>query len=262
MAFLITVNESNASRRCVPIWLVGSNGTTPATGESGSTFHFSIGGFHYGSGGSLSVVSGAAGEYVCAFKASILSIVGPGTVYYQSGSAIASSTPFQVTPIDSYDSMRLGLFALPNAAAEAAGGLITRGAGTGQLNISSGSVGLQAVTHSGVTISGIQSIQSGTYSGVTFGVNAIAPNSYSGVTLDGVAFLSAAGARSVASSLLSTNLGNSRLFQDGWRMLRNRVLISGSTGTVYQEDDSTSAWTFSITTSANASPIIGFDPAG
>jgi hypothetical protein len=40
----------------------------------------------------------------------------------------------QVVPFDPYDAMRAGLTALPNAAAEAAGGLYTRGAGAGQIN--------------------------------------------------------------------------------------------------------------------------------
>lgn len=39
-----------------------------------------------------------------------------------------------LTAIDLYDTVRAGMTALPNAAAEAAGGLYTRGAGAGQLN--------------------------------------------------------------------------------------------------------------------------------
>ena len=42
--------------------------------------------------------------------------------------------------LDPYDAVRGGLTALPNAAAEASGGLITRGTGTGQLSVSSGAV--------------------------------------------------------------------------------------------------------------------------
>lgn len=46
----------------------------------------------------------------------------------------------EIVDIDIYDSVRLGLTALPNAAAEASGGLITRGTGTGQLSVTSGAV--------------------------------------------------------------------------------------------------------------------------
>lgn len=44
----------------------------------------------------------------------------------------------QLVNVDVNDSVRAGLTALPNAAAEAAGGLITRGTGTGQLAVASG----------------------------------------------------------------------------------------------------------------------------
>lgn len=62
--------------------------------------------------------------------------------------------------VDPYDSVRAGLSALPNAAAEASGGLITRGTGTGQLSVASGralsdvdTIKTQAVTcAAGVTV--------------------------------------------------------------------------------------------------------------
>lgn len=47
---------------------------------------------------------------------------------------------YDLVGYDPGDAVRLGLSALPNAAAEAAGGLITRGTGTGQLSVTSGAV--------------------------------------------------------------------------------------------------------------------------
>ena len=180
---LLKLNESNASLRVVPLpsLLSASAATTPATNESGRTFTFSIGGVYYGSGGSLSAVSAACGMYTCNFSASKISVTGPGAVYYggagSSDTCLAVSAPFMVVPIDSYDSMRLGLFALPNAAAEASGGLITHGTGTGQLHTSSGSVGLKAGTHSEVTIQGVTRVNSG----VTLNAN-----THSGATIQGL----------------------------------------------------------------------------
>src|SRR5690349_17928463 len=78
----LVLNQSSASLRCVPIWLVGSDGTSPATGESNSTFFFYLGGVDYGSGGSLSATSAGAGHYSCNFSASKLSVTGQGAVYY------------------------------------------------------------------------------------------------------------------------------------------------------------------------------------
>ncbi len=45
------------------------------------------------------------------------------------------------------------------------------------------------------------------------------------------------------------------------RFLRNKWSVSGATLTVTKEDDSTSAWTGTVTTDAAAEPVIGNDPA-
>ena len=46
------------------------------------------------------------------------------------------------------------------------------------------------------------------------------------------------------------------------RFLRNKWSISGTTLTVTKEDDSTSAWTGTVTSDASADPITGNDPTG
>lgn len=60
------------------------------------------------------------------------------------------------------------------------------------------------------------------------------------------------------NSLLSYNMGNTRYFQEMFMAVRNKVDASSSVGTVYKTDDSTSAWTFSVTTAANG--IVSVDP--
>lgn len=45
------------------------------------------------------------------------------------------------------------------------------------------------------------------------------------------------------------------------RFLRNKWTISGGTLTVYEEDDTTSAWTSALTTNAAADPVTTSDPA-
>lgn len=136
-------------------------------------------------------------------------------------------------------------------------------------------VTLNADTHSGATIQGLSNyanisnvtLHAGTHSSVTIqGVTrlnsnvTLNANTHSGATVEAVQFISTAGERSLASSYLSTNLGNSRLIQEAYFALRNRVQISGSTGTVFRTDDSTSAWTFSATTADF--PLSGLDPGG
>jgi hypothetical protein len=276
MSIDILVNESAASRRCVPIMCFQSNGTSAATNESGRTFTFAIGGAFYGSGGSLSAVSGIDGAYMACFSASKVSVLGPGMVMYSSGTALPWSTPFRVVPFDSYDSMRLGLFALPNAAAEASGGLITHGTGTGQLHTSSGSVGLKAISYSGVTVQGVSNyanisdvtLHAGTHSGATIqGLSnyanisnvTLAAGTHSGATISGVQ-----DTLSIADGLLGRNIAGGstggRTVSQALYPLRNRVLIESSVGTVYQVNDTTSSWTFSP--SLGTAPLSGIDPTG
>ena len=61
----------------------------------------------------------------------------------------------QLVAYDPFDTVRLGLTALPNAAAEAAGGLYTRGSGAGQINQSNnGQVDANAARTGGTTNTG------------------------------------------------------------------------------------------------------------
>jgi hypothetical protein len=45
------------------------------------------------------------------------------------------------------------------------------------------------------------------------------------------------------------------------RYLRNKVDISGSTMTVYQEDDTSAAWNSALTTTAGLNPVTSSDPS-
>jgi hypothetical protein len=218
MSIKILLNESAASRRCVPIQLIrSSDGTSAATNESGRTFFFSIGAINYGSGGSLSVVSADMGLYSCNFSASKVSVLGQGMVYYglpnSSGTALPMSVPIEIVAYDPFDAVRLGLTALPNAVAEAAGGLITSGTGTGQLSVSAGSVGLKAQTHSASTIGGIGNyanisnvtLHAGTHSSVTIqGVTRV----NSAVTLNADTHSGATIAGIVAGGLLNASIAD------------------------------------------------------
>lgn len=138
-------------------------------------------------------------------------------------------------------------------------------------------VTLHAGTHSAATVQGVSNyanisnvtLHAGTHSAATIqGVSNYAnisnvtlhAGTHSGVTIDGVLFVGVAGERSMASSLLSSPMGNNRIMQEYLWPLRNRVQISGSTGTVFKPDDSTSAWTFSVTTADF--PLSGIDPGG
>src|SRR3972149_1142569 len=287
-------SEGSASLRRVPVWLVGSDGTSPATGEAGGQpqicFHARGTGVENTSG-TLSLVSANAGLYHVELNASQVSALGVFSINYRSANAIAQTVFGKVVNYDSGDSTRLGLFALPNAAADASGGLPLKGtthsnftvriegvsysgATVGAGNIAPGTysavsvslrdggigtatyqagtysnltvaglnnyanisnVPLHAGTHSNVTIQGVTRVNSAVtpadalYSAVTVRIEGV---SYSGATIDGVRMIATAGERSIASSWMSTNLGQNRYAQEALFVLRNRVPISGSTMTV------------------------------
>lgn len=278
----LVLNQSSASLRCVPLWLVGSDGTSPATGESNSTFFFYLGGVDYGSGGSLSAVSAGAGHYSCNFSASKLSVVGQGAAYYRSANALPASTPIEIVRVDSMNSQDLGLagFSVVTLAPGTHSNVTIKGI-QNYANISS--VTLNVGTHSGATIDGVNRVNSSVtiadanysavtvrlspqaYSGLTVGVSAIAAGTYSGVTVE-VSNIGRSSMQSQADRFLLRGLATGtdvgRTVQDSLRPLRNRVQVAGSIMTVYTEDDATSAWTSSIATSSVAAPITGFDPAG
>ena len=280
----INTSEGSASLRRVPIWLVGSDGTTPPSTQAGGQPQINWlarGTATVNTAATLSAVSVNAGEYYVELSASEVSCPGVAAIHYRSAAAIPNSTFFKCVRYDSNDSMRLGLFALPNAAAEAAGGIVTRGTGTGQLNVSSGSVGILAATHSGVTIDGVNRINSSVtpanalysaltvridpqnYSGLSVGAANFAPGNWSGVSFSLVSEAAQASADAFLGRSLAQNADGGRTVQDALRPLRNRVDITGgSIGTTYTEDDSTSAWTFSVTTTTDASVINSINPAG
>ena len=301
---VINSSEASASLRRIPMWLVGSDGTTPASAGGGQPQinWLARGTATVNTAATLSLVSANAGEHYVELSASEVSAVGIAAIHYRAPAVLPNSTYFQIARYDSNDSMRLGLFALPNAAAEAAGGLITRGTGTGQLSPSAGSVGLIAQVHSGATVAGLTSgvtlyadthsgatIQGVTrvnssvtianalysavtvrvdpqeYSGLTVGVSNIALATYSGVTVE-VSNIAQSVRSQIADDLLLRDIASGaaggRSVQQALYALRNRVDIDGSTMTVYTADDASSSWTASVSTTADTGNISGVNPGG
>ena len=281
----INTSEASASLRRVPIWLVGSDGTTPPSTQAGGQPQINWlprGATTVNTAATLSLVSVNAGEYYVELSASEVSCPGAAAIHYRSAAAIPNSTYFKCVKFDSNDSMRFGLFALPNAAAAASGGLITVGTGTGQLNVSAGSVGLLAATHSGVTIQGVTRVNSNVtpadalysaitvrvdpqnYSGLTVGVGNLAPGSYSGVSFEVTNLLQSVRSQIADDFLLrdiASGAHGGRSVQEALYVLRNRVEIDGSTMTVYTADDVSSGWTASVSTTADV-VVTGINPGG
>lgn len=138
-------------------------------------------------------------------------------------------------------------------------------------------VTLAAGTYSDVTIGGVTRVNSNVtiadadYSGVTvrasnitIATGGIVAASFGAGAIDAVALATDA-TEEMADTLLGRNIagGSSggRTVTTALYPLRNRVAIDGSIGTVYQVNDTTSAWTFSVATvSANSGFINQVDP--
>lgn len=112
-------------------------------------------------------------------------------------------------------------------------------------------------------------------SGVAVETGGIASTSFAAGAIDAAAIaadaigaseLAATAAQEVADEVLSRNLvggasNGARNVRNALRALRNRVTESGGTLTVYEEDDSTTAWTATVTRTASTDPITSVDPA-
>jgi len=82
--------------------------------------------------------------------------------------------------------------------------------------------------------------------------------------IDSEALADSAG-EDIADRILGRNIAggssSGRIVKDALRFLRNRFVVSAGTLTVYAEDDTTTAWTATVTGDAAATPIVESNPA-
>lgn len=147
--FLYQQSEGTAAQRRVFLHLVdATDGITPETGEAAGQPQLSKNGAAFGST-TATLTAVANGLYYVELTGTELDTVGMIAVRYKSANTAEAQVLCQVIPWDPYDTVRIGLTALPNAAAEAAGGLYTRGSGAGQVNQNAnGQVDTRTVTMS------------------------------------------------------------------------------------------------------------------
>ena len=83
----------------------------------------------------------------------VIDTAGMVTMYLRGATNMAPVVlELEVVAVDIYDTIRLGLTALPNTACTTNASLITSGTGTAQLSVASGLVTLAGVTHTGAVI--------------------------------------------------------------------------------------------------------------
>lgn len=142
----------------------GATGTPTALTLATQT----VGGAH--SDGGFVAVDGTncPGQYRLDLSDTIVATAGMVTLYLRGAANMAPCTvEIEVVSVNKFDSVRMGLTALPNAAAEAAGGLYTRGTGAGQIaqsnngQIDTDVKRLGGTTQTGADVGGI--VSSGTH---------------------------------------------------------------------------------------------------
>lgn len=117
-------------------------------------------------------------------------------------------------------------------------------------------VNLSATT---VGVIGTGGIAAGSFAAGAIDASAIAANAITNSEL------AQSAAQEIADEVLNRDIagggsGGARIVRDALRALRNRRAISAGTLTVYQEDDTASAWTAAVTTTAG-DPTSQIDPA-
>jgi len=150
------------------------------------------------------------------------------------------SEEVQLVAVDLQDGVRLGLTALPNAAAEAAGGLYTRGSGAGQINQpANGIVDANVVRNAGTAItaaSGVQEVKVQSIANDALTAAAIAADAIGSSELAATAASEIAGA---VRTELTTELGrvdvavssrSSHSVADIWNALVSGITTANSIG--------------------------------
>lgn len=99
--------------------------------------------------------------------------------------------------------------------------------------------------------------------GYSIGSGGIANTAFAAGAIDSAALAASAG-QEIADEMLNRDIagggsGGARIVRDAFRALRNRVRINSGTLEVYQENDSTVAWSAPVTTSAG-NPVTEVDP--
>lgn len=129
----------------------------------------------FGAGGGTVTEDGSLGFYKYAMAQADTNGNDIGLRFTGTG-AIDTVLNFVTTTANPYDAVRFGLSALPNANAEAAGGLYTRGTGAGQINqAANGQIDANGVTLAGQTITAA--------AGVTFPASIASPTNITAGTI-------------------------------------------------------------------------------
>jgi hypothetical protein len=126
------IKQSSTARELVFLLLDSADHITGKTGLSPTVTLSKNGGSFASPSGSVTEI--ANGWYKVAGNATDTGTLGALALHATGTGADPCDMLYEVVAVNVDDTVRMGLTALPNAAAEAAGGLYTRGTGAGQIN--------------------------------------------------------------------------------------------------------------------------------
>lgn len=157
-----------------------------------------------------------------------LDTLGPLVLHATATGADPTDSLFTVVPWNPFDGVRMGMTALPNAAAAASGGLLTYGTSTGQINPSSGKIPatLASTDVTGNVAADVQTIKTQTVTcaaGVTVG--AYVGNATAALAVD------ASGRVDVGKLLGAASQGAAGYVGIDWSKVTNPASTVGLTGT-------------------------------
>lgn len=225
------------------------NGNGPGITAVATSNNSAIVGFGSGSGHGLQGTGGTTGS----------GIVGVGGVTSGSGIVAAATTNGAGIIATGVGSGNSGLIA---SASLNGPGISSIGNGTGQGFIAIGGSTGNGINGVGGTIAGAGAYFDAVGGGA--GITAIGVGAASLLATQGISGpLDASVYTSIADAILKRDMSSvtgeaSRSLLNCLRFLRNKWSSSGSTMTITKEDDSTSAWTATVTTDALALPVIQF----
>lgn len=139
------MNQRQQSTTSYPILFLMVDSVDHVTGKTGLTPAVTLS----KSGASFAPAAGAVSEvgggwYALAGNAADRNTLGALAFQATAAGADQANYLYEVVPWDPFDGVRMGLTALPNAAANAANGLPTNGTGSGQISLTTGYVTVAA----------------------------------------------------------------------------------------------------------------------
>ncbi len=295
--FQIKQSDADAAHRRIPVLLVDiTDGFTPELGVTAPTINVSKNGATPASGAGTWAEIGN-GQYYYQLTTGEVDTLGWVSLNIEKATVSRDyNSVVQIMAYDPFDTVRIGLTALPNAAAGASGGLPT-GNASGQVTVGSLAATAQTDTAGAVwnallasyttansfgarvvrtrstspsnevTITGsfhiaadVHELQPAVITAADFATGAIDANALNATALAAIAdYLLLRKLDRTGQGTGST--ANERTVLSALRYLRNKVDISASTMTITTEDDTTTAWTATLSSTAGLNPVTGIDPA-